>query len=193
MKKHLLTPLFSLLLLSLSCASFAQGKSTSAFPKPRPIKSNQEYRIHAGVFGGVATPEERFRNTPEYGVDVGFQPYIPFGVGLEVSAFSTDRSIDGVRDQLNRTMVLAKASYNFGGDQILLRDSYVGLGLGPAFDSSSPWNGTHFVTAPMLGFDIPLARSEADFISLGLVAKYHFVSGPSPDGFALNGAAKYWF
>ncbi len=179
----------------LTQMTFAQqaGTSSATFPEVRAVSSSSEYKPHVGINVGVASPEGSFRNVPGYGIEAGYQPMIPFGLGIEVTSFSSDRSIGSEQDNLNRTTALVKGTYNFGGDIPVLRESFVGLGVGPVFDSHSTWNGTHFGIAPVLGFDIPLIQAKQNYMSLGLSAQYVFVSGPSPDGFSLNGAAKYWF
>ncbi|MGE4133455.1 MAG: hypothetical protein AB7F86_17570 [Bdellovibrionales bacterium] len=168
------------------------GRSTIPDVREQPARSD-ERRPHLGVMAGIAAPEKSYRNEFEYGVDVGYQPWIPFSVGLEASAFKSRRAF-GIQEQdLDRTQIFVKGSFNFGGNLPVIKDSYLGLGLGPVFDQNSPWSGTHMGIAPVAGFDIPLTRDLHDFFSLGAMAKYVFVSGPSPDTFAVNGLVKYWF
>lgn len=192
----LVCALATLLIAPLSQA-FGQDRArtgSSTIPKvsTEPARG-QERRPHIGVLGGVSAPENSYGNVFEYGVDVGFQPYVPFSLALELSGFASDRVLGEERQELVRTQLLAKGAFNFGGNTPIFRDSYIGLGLGPVFDDNSPWTGTHFGIAPVAGFDVPLRQAMSDYLSLGVAAKYVFVSGPAPDGFSMNGIVKYWF
>jgi hypothetical protein len=160
-----------------------RGETNSTFPKTTEATRDQ-YRPHVGLMAGVATPEGDFRAGPEYGVDVGFQPIIPFSLGAELTV-AHNRADSG--DTLNRTILMAHAAYNFGGDIIVLRDSYVGLGLGPVFRS----DGTDVATAPMVGFDIPVLADANNIWSVGAQAKLLAVSGGNNDATTLAAMVKY--
>lgn len=168
----------------------APTRLESSLPEARPVENHSEYRPHLGVFVGMNNPEGSYNTTAEYGLDVGYQPYVPFGLGLEVNSMTTPSTSNS--DRLNRVVTLAKATYNFGGDIPVLRDSYVGLGAGAAFQGDA----TPFAGAALIGFDIPLSRNtteQASKITAGAVAKYTIVEGRSADTFSLNGLLKYWF
>ncbi len=186
-------------LLGLLCGSLffcmqaqAQDTSTgsSTLPKPRAVEETTEWRPHVGLMLGVNSPEGSYRAAPEYALDVGYQPYIPFGLGLEIATSRIEQKDDG--DALSRTMAWVKGSYHFGGDTVILKDSYVGVGLGAAMKS----DGTDIASAPLLGFDIPFKNAnsqERAYFSLGAHAKYMVVSGSDPDALSLNGVMKYWY
>lgn len=163
--------------------------SSSTFPKPTETRGVSEQKPHVGIMLGFTGQQANYGSSAEYGIDIGFQPYIPFGAGIELSGSNTDRTRNGRMERLTRTNLLAKGTYNFGGSSDIIRNSYVGLGLGPIFDSTD----THFGIAPMAGFDIPFRNKPRQFLSLGLYAKYLFVSGVSPNAFSMNGVLKYWF
>ena len=168
------------------------GQTGTTFPKPATTMSQDFAKPHVGLIAGVTNPEASFATRMEYGLDVGFQPWAPFGLGLEVTGLNSDRTLGAQPQDLNRTNILVKANYNLGGDIPVIRNSYVGLGLGAVIDASA-YKGVHSGVAPLVGFDIPLTTASTNYFSLGAAAKYVFVSGPSPDSYTLNGMAKYWF
>lgn len=172
-----------------SNVGFAQNNETTVsttadtewkkdFPKP-----------HMGLLAGVVDPES-YDAAAEYGVDVGYQPYVPFGLGLEVT--SSTNSIDNQAD-MTRTKFMVKGSYNFGGSTPVIRESYVGLGAGPMLESFGSDTDVAVGFMPYAGFDVPLQKKSQDYMSLGLVARYLTTTSGGPDSFALNGALKYWF
>lgn len=169
----------------------AEGRST--FPPIAQSMNKNEMSPHVGILAGLTNPEN-FKSTTEYGVDVGFQPWSPLSVGVEWTGANTNRSLAGSRESLDRNSVLLKAAYNLGGETPVIRSSYLGVALGPVIDNSA-YKGTHSGIGPIAGFDIPITKEqrEAQVLTLGLAAKYILVSGPSPDGFSMNGALKYWF
>lgn len=169
-----------------------KGRTEGTFPKISPAMTTDYVKPHVGLFAGMINPEASFDTSIEYGLDVGFQPWSPIGVGLELSGLGSDRMEGSNPQDLNRTNVLLKATYNLGGTIPVIRYSYLGLGAGPVIDASA-YKGVHSGIAPLLGFDIPLTTAPAEYFSLGAAAKYVFVSGPSPDSMSINGMAKYWF
>jgi hypothetical protein len=169
-----------------------RGRLEGTFPKVSKSMSAEYVKPHIGLFGGLANPEASFDTSLEYGIDAGFQPWAPLGVGLEVSGLGSDRNQGSQPQDLNRTNVLVKGTYNLGGTVPVIRYSYLGLGLGTVIDASA-YKGWHSGIAPLLGFDIPLTAAPAEYFSLGATAKYVFVSGPSPDAVSVNGMVKYWF
>lgn len=181
-----------MMLLVSIYARAQQGRSEGTFPKVSTTMNKDYLAPHIGVVGGIANPEQSFDTTVDYGLDVGFQPWYPIGVGLEISGLNSDRTEGSQPQDLKRTNILARATYNLGGSIPVIRHSFAGLGLGAVIDNGA-YKGTHSGVAPMLGFDIPLMEATRQFVSLGLAAKYVFVSGPSPDSTSLNGAVKYWF
>lgn len=186
------TKSISLFILSVAagtCLYAADRDSTSTFPVERPLSSWSESRPHIGVIAGVAAPEGSFHSTAEYGIDAGYQPYVPFGLGAEITHSRTRSSSD---ELLDRTSLLIKGTYNFGGDTPVIKDSYVGIGVGPILKN----DGTDIAAAPLVGFDIPLkdeTNKDRNFFSLGAHAKYVVVSSSDPDGLSVNGVLKYWY
>ncbi len=161
---------------------------SSTFPEPTAVETKSGLRPHVGVTAGIANPEGSYDTAPEFGLDVGFQPYVPFGIGAMVTT-SRNSAKNGAHD-LERTTVLARGSYNFGGTTPIIKHSWVGVAVGPVFRH----DGTDFGIAPILGFDIPLREGPGKYLSLGADAKYLSVAGDSSaDAFSLNGAVKYWF
>lgn len=171
----------------------AGNKSVGTFPKPTDAQGIEEWKPHVGVIAGFADPEGRFQSAAEYGLDVGFQPYIPFGLGMELSSSSNEIEDAGTSEDLTRTKLLMKGTYNFGGNIVLLKDSFVGLGAGPIFESFLGDDNIYLGVMPVVGFDIPLQEKAREYLSLGLNAKYLISSGGGPDTFSMNGIVKYWF
>lgn len=169
----------------LSMNAWAAETGTSTIPERRSVQRQSEYKPHVGLLAGAAQPEGSGETASELGFDIGYQPYIPFGAGLE---YIHSRVDDGI-DKRDRDTVLLKGTFNFGGTMTLIKDSYVGLGLGAVFLPDR----TAAVAAPLLGFDIPLQQDRQEFVSLGASAKYAVVSDGEVDTFSLNGVVKYWF
>ncbi len=172
--------------VSALAADFGRGESTT-FPSFR--SANEGERMpHIGLMLGTARPEGSFSTAPEFGIDIGYQPYIPFGLGIEAAYSEPEQNVTGAK--LQRTSVLAKATYNFGGDLILIRDSYLGFGVGAVFQDDE----TTLASAPIVGFDIPIRdRNDQASLSLGANAKYLTVEGDEPDALSVNGVVKYWY
>lgn len=159
----------------------------STLPHPRKVMKQSEYRPHVGLSYGLLFPEGSYNSNDVIGLDVGFQPFIPYGLGME---FVTTNIKNDSDYHLNRNDVTVKGTYNFGGDTAILKHSFVGLGLGASFDGS----GSEMLATPLLGFDCPLAHKPGEgYFSLGAGAKYSIYGGDQPDTFALNALIKYWF
>jgi hypothetical protein len=178
-------------------SAVAQDSSgvSKTVPETRKPMNDSETKPHIGLLGGMADTANSSRDTAvEYGVTVGFQPLIPWGAGLQLSRYSAGTD-DAGGDDLNRTKLLARGSFNFGGQTPVLRYSYVELAAGPIFDEVDERWDIELGVAPGLGFDIPIAKDEVDNTryTLGANANYLFVTGSNPETFALNGALKYWF
>jgi hypothetical protein len=189
MESFMFKKLLAFALLTGSVSGIAQtydeagNKTSGTFPEVRAVEQKEDYKLHMGLSGGISVPEGSAGDSPEFGVSVGYQPMIPFGLGAEVATSKLD---DGSDDQ--RTSIFARGTYNFGGDTIVLKNSWVGVLGGPVIvDDNFEWGW-----APTLGFDIPLSDKAHDFISLGLNARYMFVTD-SPDAFSAAAAVKYWY
>lgn len=159
---------------------------TPTFPIPKPVEAKENYRFHVGILPGINMAEGTRGPTPELGFDIGYQPFIPYGVGLELST----SKFDGADTEMNRrTTLLAKTSYNFGGDLPVIKYSYVGVAAGPVFLN----DGTEMGFAPLMGFDVPLGADIHELFSLGFYAKYLFVTSKDPDSLITSAAIKFWY
>lgn len=178
-------------LFSISALAAEEGTVTSTLPKPTEAEGMDEWRPHLGVIAGLTSPESTFDNAVEFGLDVGFQPIIPIGYGIELSTSAAERK--SREDDLSRTKLLGRATYNFGGDTPVIRHSYLGAVAGAVWDTTSDRTATNFGWGPLAGFDIPIGWEVRKSFSLGLNAKYLMVAGGATDAFSLNGMMKYWF
>jgi hypothetical protein len=162
----------------------SESKVQTSFPESRAGEGS-ELRWSAGVASGINSPKGDATSSTEYGLVIGFQPMASIGAGIEANTtrLNTDNDV-------RQTNVLLRSAYNIGGDIPVLRSSFIGVGLGPVFVSSRVrWAG-----APLVGFDIPLSSKSHDYLSLGLEAKYLFITNTDvPYLFASALALKYWF
>lgn len=144
-----------------------------------------EQRWSAGVFSGINSPKGEQKSSAEYGVIIGFEPMAAVGAGVEASTTRLNNNND-----LRQTNVLLRGSYTIGGDIPVLRSSFIGAGVGPVFVS----NRVRWAGAPIVGFDIPLSSKMHEVVSLGLEAKYLFVTNSDVANiFSSTLALKYWF
>ncbi len=157
----------------------------SSFPHPQKVTESSQWKPHIGILAGAAIPEGSGNSSAELGLDIGYQPYVPFGLGAE---YVHSRFDDGVTTA-DRNTLWVKATYNFGGEIEILRYSYMGVGVGAVFADSD----TAIAGAPILGFDIPLQLSQDEKISLGANAKYAIVGDNQTDATSINGVVKYWY
>ena len=178
-------------LFASSMTAFAQDNTThrsvsSTLPATQRLINEEQKVPHIGFLIGANNPEGGATSSTEMGIDVGYQPYIPFGVGLQVM---NTKNVSPSGENLDRTSVLARGTYNFGGTLPVIKESYVGLGLGPIFKES----GTDMAYVPMIGFDIPLSKEYEQILSLGALAKYNIIDGSDQDAASLDAVMKYWF
>lgn len=173
------------LLLTVSTISLAQiDEAGPTLPLVKGVNTQEEARMHMGLNLGINNSEGSYGGTPEFGIDYGFQPVIPFGVSLELNTSRFDSSHD---ESNRRTTFMVRGTYNFGGDTPVIRYSYFGLATGAVFLS----DGTELGLAPLIGFDVPLTEDKT--YSLGFMAKYLFVTSSAPDALITSAAVKYWF
>ncbi|NOT78082.1 MAG: hypothetical protein HOP07_03660 [Bacteriovoracaceae bacterium] len=159
-----------------------RNKMEGTLPEPREIEDKSMYKMHMGLTAGLNNPNGDIDSAPEFGINVGYQPSIPIGVGAEVVTTELDNS------DVQKTSVLGRGTYNFGGNVPVLRSSYVGVTAGPLFlDSSTKWSA-----GPVAGFDIPIQSKSRDYLSLGLTAKYLYTT-EIQDSFSTGLALKYWY
>ncbi|AGH94586.1 hypothetical protein [Pseudobdellovibrio exovorus] len=176
--------------LGLSLTVLAQSKNTSGastLPKPRPVESTQEWKPHVGLLGGISTPDGSGNSSGAFGIDVGYQYYIPFSLGAEY----IHSDVDNGATTDSRDSLMVKGSYNFGGENAFLSKTYAAVALGVVFTP----DGTAVAAAPILGFDYPLKDGEKskDYFSVGASTRYTFVGNNETDTFSLLGAVKYWY
>ncbi len=175
------------LLATTTFSAFAQEATVGTFPEPKKVTTYEEQKIHMGLNLGVNNPSGGYDTSMGMGVDVGFQPYIPFGVGAEV--FTTDMDENNVNNDDQRTALLARGTYNFGGEIPVLRNSYVGMAAGPVLTGET-WD---LGFAPLTGFDIPVADLNGSDLTLGANIKYIYTTSATADAFMTSAAVKYWY
>lgn len=161
--------------------------SSATMPTPSPVTSNDQWRPHFGLLASVVTPEGSFDPGIGYGIDIGFQPYIPFGLGLEI----TRSENEGRRSNsdIEQTAALARFTYNFGGTHWAVKNSFAGIGLGQVYKGSR----TELAGAPIIGFDVPIQDRTQNYLTVGANAKYLIIDGNDPDVTNVNATLKYWF
>lgn len=166
----------------------AADRVEGSFPELKKSAADEQ-AYSMGLTAGVNSPEGTTDDTGEAGVTLGFQPYVPFSLGLDVS---TSRFNDGDDQSYKRVSALGTGAFNFGGDIPVLRHSYIGAGAGPLLLSNSNSDQLEWGFAPLAGFDIPLSQRAHDVISLGVNAKY-LITTDTPDSMIAQGVVKYWF
>ncbi len=161
-----------------------ESRVEGTFPKLSPVTRTNQYKMHMGLTAGMVNPNGDVESSPEYGINLGFQPYIPVGLGAEITTSEIDNTT------IQRTNLLVRGTYNLGGDVPVLRSSYLGLITGPMFQTQD--GDTQWSVGPVTGFDIPLQDKSSDYLSLGLAAKYLYTTNIQ-DTFAAGVALKYWY
>jgi opacity protein-like surface antigen len=170
--------------------SVRESTSTSTFPTPREVLQ-EGLNPHIDLTMGLTNLEGSFNTGAEYGFGFGFQPYIPFGLGMSMTHSSNTAKDKNARG-IERTTVLVRGSYHFAGEIPLIKYSHVGIATGPVINQDA----TYFGLAPIVGFDIPVQEWVGEYISyvsIGVEAKYLMISNNESDGLTVNGALKYWF
>jgi hypothetical protein len=172
----------------------AQAQQQSTLPTPRNAEGTAETKPHVGARLGFTNPAGTYENALEYGAEFGFQPYIPFGLGLEVNHYAADAE-NNVGPQIDRTKVLIRGTYNFGGTIPVIKETYLGALIGPVFDNIEGVTYGRLGTGLVLGADFPLGTSgvRSETVSLGANVNYLAVVDTDADDFTVNGAVKYWF
>ncbi len=161
-----------------------ENRVEGTFPKLSSVKERNQYRMHMGLTAGVTNPNGDIESSPEYGINLGFQPYVPFGFGAEIATTEIDRT------SVQRTNFLIRGTYNLGGDIPVLKSSYLGVLTGPTFQNHD--GDTMWSMGPVIGFDIPIQKKSSEYLSLGLTAKYLFTSNIE-DTFSTGAALKFWY
>jgi hypothetical protein len=193
MKTNLITAAAAAVAVFFATQAHAQTEptdetSSGLFPAMAPVQAAGGYKPSIGITAGISNPEGSYNSTGELGLDVGFQPYVPFGVGAMLSS-SKSSSQTTARD-LERTSILARGTYNFGGTTPIVKNSWVGVAAGPVFRR----DGTDLGIAPIVGFDVPMHNGPGSYFSLGANAKYlALINSDDSDALSINGAVKFWF
>lgn len=181
-----------LAVLSVGVASslgFAES-GKSVFTPPKKAEGRAETKPSIGLSAGMSDTSDSRRTTVGYNIEYDVQPVIPFSVGVKLGSYSTPST--GSQAALTRTNLLLTGDYNFGGDIMVIKNSYAGLELGPVLDNINNASTVDFGIGPRIGFDIPIGEAPEKF-SLGALANYMWIGGAKPGVFALNGVVKYWF
>lgn len=168
----------------------SESTSSSTFPTPREVLQ-EGLNPHVDLTLGLTNPEGSYGTGFEYGFGFGFQPYVPFGLGMSLTHSSNSSKYANTRT-LERTTVLVRGTYHFAGNLPIIRYSHIGFATGPVINRDA----TYFGLTPILGFDIPVREWVGEYVSylsVGVEAKYLMVSSDESDGLTVNGALKYWF
>ncbi|MBC7386574.1 MAG: hypothetical protein H7301_10510 [Cryobacterium sp.] len=182
------------------CASAAQDGNdvtatsrTQILPRPHAVDNRAELKPSVGILAGYSTLNGgSFSNNGAAILDVGFQPYVPFGLSAQFQYSPGNVGSGAAQRDLNTTNVLAKGTYNFGGYVPVLRNAYVGLKSGLTIYTGDIDTSTHYSLGPVIGFDIPIDQKKT--MTLGAEGTYLGVLGEnSPDQVSALGAVKYWF
>jgi hypothetical protein len=176
--------------LSFAAHSAANSGTTSGTLPSLQKSTRSELRPHVGIQIGHADSGSTYGGATSYGLEVGYQPYIPLAAALELQNFSND----GTGNKLDRTSLMAKGTYNFGGTIPIIRNSFVGAALGPVFDTAGT-DSTNVGAKVLAGLDFPLTASgltQEKSFSLGATAQYLAVLR-ADDSFIVNAQLKYWF
>ncbi|MBC87008.1 MAG: hypothetical protein CL677_07490 [Bdellovibrionaceae bacterium] len=166
--------------------SYAEVDNSSVFPNLKPVANSSEYKPHVGINLGMSDTEGDSDVRPIGGINVGFQPYVPFGIVGEYFIDSFENSDD---DAVNRHSLMVSMNYNFGGTTPILSHSYVGVGVGPTVEDGT----VYFATAPQIGFDLPLIEREDTSLTMGMQAKVLLTTGTSEEALLATGSVKYWY
>lgn len=191
MKNRISRLVTKLIVASCTCFSlsaFAADDDSGFLSMKKPNMFTSEYKPHFGLLAGVTSPEGSSDDESTLGLDIGYSPTRQNAtLGGEYS-FS---QIGSGRAEEDQHTVLLKAGYNFGGDTMLIRHSWIGLGAGAIFTDDD----TLAVASPMLGIDIPVTSQDKEYITLGANARYNFIENLEgvDDTMTINGAVKYWY
>jgi hypothetical protein len=194
MKSHPANIFFAVAVLVATSRTPARADAPkSVFPKPRQVAISEEKKPHIGVNLGTNDPGGGYNSAFGYGLEAGYQPYIPLGLGAELYRFQSSHDTHS-RLNLDRTQLLLKGTYNFGGDIPVIKNAYVGGQLGPVLDTIAGASYLRMGMGLLAGADFFVGGSpKKDQWSVGAVANYLWVSDSDADYFGVNGVVKYWF
>ncbi len=181
--------------LSLICSlifcfcSPVLAQSDDVTPEIRAVTTEEMYQPHIGIGAAVSSPEGSFNPGGLYSIEFGLQPVIPFSYAVKIGyGYYTDDDAN-----FSRTSLVLEGKYNFGGNIPVIKYTYVGLGLGPAWEDSTVDEGMAVAFYPQVGFDIPLKSILNDTWSIGVNYNYLISSRSTPDTSNLSGVVKYWY
>lgn len=191
--KLFVSGLFAASFVATSALAATDGRSaTSTLPQPREVGQESEFKPHVGIMAGVADLNGASMTGPAFLLDVGFQPYVPFGLSAQFQYQPGEIEVPGNDIDFNTTNVLMKGTYNFGGTTPVIQHSYIGAKTGLVVYSGDIESETNFAIGPTIGADIPVNPEST--VTLGAEATYLGVLGDnSPDQASVLGAMKYWF
>lgn len=195
MKNSISSLVTKLIVIAASCTCFSlsatAAEDDSGFlSMKRPNMFTSEYKPHVGLLAGVVNPEGDGEEESNVGFDIGYAPTKEnFTLGLEYGF--TQFGEGAAKEDIHN--ILVKPGYAFGGDTMLIKHSWVALGVGAYLID----NDTVLVASPMIGFDIPVTDQDKEYITLGANARFNFVEEQDDidenDSAALNAAVKYWY
>jgi hypothetical protein len=147
-----------------------------------------EYKPSIGLLAGVTSPEGSSDEEAAIGLDYSLAPTKS---NLTLGGEYLFSQIGSSSNEDDQHTLLLKAGYSFGGDTMIIKQSWVALGVGAVLTD----NDTLAVASPMVGFDIPVTSQERDYLSLGANARYNFIENVAntDDTFTLAGAVKFWY
>lgn len=184
--------LLSVGLMLTAVQAFAQTNTTtdnrSMMTQARPVAEVSEYKPHVGVLFGASHSEGGGDMSGDVGIDVGYQPYIPFGLGAEY----IHSKIDTGTEYQDRDTLWLKGTYNFAGDSFFFSRTYAGVGVGAVIKSAD----TSLAAAPIVGFDLPMGKylqTDVGQFTVGGHARYAIVNDNEVDALSVAGAVKFWY
>lgn len=146
-----------------------------------------------GFFAGTLNPEGSYRNSAEYGLTLGLQPYSAFNIVGELSFSQNNQDQATNNSELQRTKLIIYGLYNFDPTNSLIFKPYAGIGVGPMLESTTARDRIELATIPTIGFDYPFDIKNNSQLSLGINTRYLISSSSIPNAFGANVIAKYWF
>ncbi len=167
----------------------SQALASGLIPEVRAVQDKDLYKPHVGIKVGVSEPEGNTNASTQISANIGYQPIIPFSIGLEGGYVKFDNS----SQNLERTSLLAYANYNFGGKVPIIKHSYVGVSTGIAWENEDNSDGLAFIVSPAVGFDHPLGKFIGKPITLGANLSYNISSRSALDTLNISGVIKYWY
>lgn len=179
----------SFALICLPFTTVAWGQSSDLTPELKTVADDELYQPHIGLGAALSSPEGAFNPGGQYTLEFGLQPIIPLSYTVKAGyGYYTDGPAN-----FSRTSLILEGKYNFGGTIPVIRHTYVGLGLGPAWEDTTLDEGLALIVYPQAGFDIPLKAWIGEPVSAGLNLNYMVSTRNTPDTTNLAAVVKYWY